>query len=56
MDLTEILDKLAPKLPSLAEADRVIVAPLIDHMHAGVIRPVTDEERSVLIRLGGGAP
>lgn len=55
MDLTEILNKLAPTLPSLAEDDRVIVAPLIDHMHAGVIRPVTDDERSVLIRLGGGA-
>ncbi|MFM0058512.1 hypothetical protein PQR64_23100 [Paraburkholderia phytofirmans] len=55
MDLTEILDELAPKLPSLAEEDRVIVAPLVDHMRAGVIRPVTEEERLVLIRLGGGA-
>ncbi|MFM0226162.1 hypothetical protein [Paraburkholderia dipogonis] len=55
MDLSEILDKLAPKLLSLAEADRVIVTPLVDHMHAGVVRPVTDEERLVLIRLGGGA-
>jgi hypothetical protein len=55
MDLTDLLHNLTPKLPTLAEGDRAIVAPLIDHMHAGVIRPVTDDERSLLIRLGGGA-
>lgn len=55
MDLTELLHRVAAKLPSLQEDDRAIVAPLIEHMHAGVIRPVTDDERSVLVRLGGGA-
>jgi hypothetical protein len=53
MDLTELLHRLAPKLPTLAEEDRAVVAPLIDHMHAGVIRPVTDGERALLIQLGG---
>ncbi|MDQ7982252.1 hypothetical protein QYH69_34065 [Paraburkholderia sp. SARCC-3016] len=55
MDLTELLHKLAPKLPTLAEADRAKIAPHIDHMHAGVIRPVTDDERLLIAQLSGDA-
>jgi hypothetical protein len=55
MDLTELLDRIIPKLPELHEDDHKIVAPLIEHMDAGVIRTVTDDERSALIRLSGGA-
>jgi hypothetical protein len=51
MDLTAHLHRIAPKLPSLPECDRAIVAPLIEHMHAGVVRTVTDKERSTIIRL-----
>jgi hypothetical protein len=55
MDLTAMLEKIEPKLPSLRAKERAILQPLVDHMHAGVIRPVTDDERSMLIRLSGGA-
>lgn len=55
MDLTDLLHQIAPKLPMLHEEDQAIVAPLIEHMHAGVIRPVSEIERSTVIRLSGGA-
>ena len=54
MDLTKMLDKITSKLATLVEQDRAIVQPLIEHMHAGVIRAVTDEERQAIIRLSGG--
>ena len=55
MDLTDLLHQIIPKLPTLHEDDHAIVAPLIEHMHAGVIRPVSEIERSAVIRLSGGA-
>lgn len=54
MDLTQMLDRIVPKLATLVENDRAIVQPVIEHMHAGVIRPVTDDERDAIIRLSGG--
>jgi len=54
MDLTHMLERIVPKLAELVEKDRATVQPLIDHMHAGVIRPVTDDERAAIIRLSGG--
>lgn len=54
MDLTAMLEKIEPKLPSLRAKERLFLQPLIDHMHAGVIRPVSDDERAVIIRLSGG--
>lgn len=53
MDLTQMLDRIVPKLADLVKDDRAIVQPLIEHMHAGVIRPVTDDERETIIRLSG---
>jgi hypothetical protein len=55
MDLTDLLHSLAPRLASLTEDDRAIVEPLLEHMHAGVIRPISDDERPLLVRLIGGA-
>ncbi len=55
MDLTHMLEQIVPKLAELVEEDRATVRPLIDHMHAGVIRPVTDEERAAILRLSGAS-
>ena len=55
MDLTAMLEKIEPKIPSLRAKERVVLQSLIDHMHAGVIRPVTDDERDTIIRLSGGS-
>jgi hypothetical protein len=54
MDLTDMLKKIVPNLSSLRDDDRAIVAPVIEHMHAGVIRPVSEIERSAIMRLSGG--
>ena len=55
MDLTDLLHRIIPKLPSLQNDDHAVVAPLIAHMHAGVVRPVSDDERNAIIRLSEGA-
>jgi len=55
MDLTAMLEKIEPKIPSLRAKERAVLQSLIDHMHAGVIRPVTDDERDTIIRLSGGS-
>lgn len=54
MDLTTMLEKIEPKLSSLRGKERAIIQPLIEHMHAGVIRSVTEGERNAIIRLSGG--
>jgi hypothetical protein len=54
MDLSEALKTILSKESQMGSVAREIIQPVVDHMDAGVIRPVTDVERRAIMNLING--